>query len=45
MKKLIFPLLTATMVMGSGTSAFAYSEKNLEAPKAADVTIDGDLSE
>lgn len=45
MKKLIFPLLTATMVMGMGTSVLAYSENNLEAPKAADVTIDGDLSE
>lgn len=45
MKKLIYPLVTATMVMGMSTSALAYTENNLEAPKATDVTIDGDLSE
>lgn len=44
-KKLILSVLTASMVMGLSTSAYAYSEKNLEAPKAENVTIDGDLSE
>ncbi len=45
MKKLVFPLLSAALAMGIGTSAFAYSEKSLDAPKAADVVIDGDLGE
>ena len=45
MKKLVFPLLTASLVMGISTTAFAYSDKALEAPKAENIVIDGDLSE
>jgi hypothetical protein len=45
MKKLIALILTLALVLGLATSAFAYSDKNLEAPKAKDVVIDGDLSE
>lgn len=45
MKKRALLLLTAILTMGSTTTAFAYSDKNLEAPKAGEVVIDGDLSE
>lgn len=45
MKKVISLLLALTMVMGLVVSASAYAETSLEAPKAGDVVIDGDLSE
>lgn len=39
-------LVTALlMVLTMGTSALAYTGKNLEAPRAGEVVIDGDLSE
>lgn len=47
MKK-IFTLMLAlalALALGLSASALAYSDKNLEAPKAKDVIIDGDLSE
>ena len=33
------------LTLGLADSALAYTDKNLEAPKAKDVVIDGDLSE
>ena len=45
MKKLIAILMTLALLVGVSTSALAYSDKNLEAPKAGEVVIDGDLSE
>ena len=45
MKKIIALMLTLALVLGLSASALAYSDKNLEAPKAKDVVIDGDLSE
>ena len=39
-----FSLVLALVLAMSG-SALAYSDRNLEAPKAKDVVIDGDLSE
>ena len=37
--------LIATMLLGLAVPALAYTDGNLEAPKAKDVVIDGDLSE
>ena len=45
MKKVIALMLALALVLGLSASALAYSDKNLEAPKAKDVVIDGDLSE
>ncbi len=45
MKKLMALMLALALILGLSASAFAYVDKNLEAPKAKDVTIDGDLSE
>ncbi len=45
MKKIVSVLLVLGMLMGLGVSALAYTDRNLEAPKAAEVVIDGDLSE
>ena len=46
MKKLVAMFLTLTIMLCLATSALAYTEgKNLEAPKAQDVVIDGDLGE
>ncbi len=45
MKKLVALMVALTMALGLGTSAMAYTGGNLEAPKAKDVVIDGDLSE
>lgn len=46
MKKMMALMLSLALVLGLGTSALAYqTEKNLEAPKAQNVVIDGDLSE
>lgn len=45
MKKLIALVMALALMLGLSTSALAYSDKNLEAPKAKDVVIDGDLSE
>ena len=45
MKKIVSMLLALTVVLGLAANACAYSEKNLEAPKAGEVVIDGDLSE
>ena len=45
MKKLISLILTMALVLGLSASALAYSDRNLEAPKAKDVVIDGDLGE
>lgn len=45
MKKLIALILALALVLGLSASAMAYTDKNLEAPKAKDVVIDGDLSE
>lgn len=43
MKKLVAMFLTLTIMLCLATSALAYTEgKNLEAPKAQDVVIDGD---
>ena len=41
MKKIIALMLTLALVLGLSASALAYSDKNLEAPKAKDVVIDG----
>ncbi len=43
MKKLI--ALVMALALGLSASALAYTDTNLEAPKAKDVVIDGDLSE
>ncbi|HOQ62354.1 MAG TPA: sugar-binding protein [Clostridia bacterium] len=46
MKKQISLLASITLIMCFATSVLAYTEgKNLEAPKAQNVVIDGDLSE
>ena len=45
MKKMIALVLTLALTLGLSASALAYSDKNLEAPKAKDVVIDGDLGE
>ena len=45
MKKSISLLMALTLALGAGSTSLAYSDKNLEAPKASDVVIDGDLSE
>lgn len=45
MKKLISMLLALAVMLSLSANALAYSEKNLEAPKAGEVIIDGDLSE
>ena len=45
MKKLIALVLALALMLSLSASALAYSDKNLEAPKAGDVVIDGDLSE
>lgn len=45
MKKNAAVLLMLVLLLGLATSAQAYSNKNLEAPKAGNVVIDGDLSE
>ena len=46
MKKMISLLLAMSCTLGLSTSALAYQDgKNLEAPKAKNVVIDGDLSE
>lgn len=38
-------IVALMLVLGMSTSALAYSDKSLEAPKAKDITIDGDLGE
>jgi hypothetical protein len=38
-------VMALVMALGLAGSALAYSDKNLEAPKAGEVVIDGDLSE
>lgn len=45
MKKIISMLLALTVMLSLASTALAYSEKNLEAPKAGEVVIDGDLSD
>ena len=46
MKKLIVLLMALLLALSMSAPALAYTEgKNLEAPKATDVVIDGDLSE
>ena len=45
MKTLIALVMALALALGLSTSALAYTDKNLEAPKAKDVVIDGDLSE
>jgi len=45
MKKLIALMLALALMLSLSASALAYSDKNLEAPKAKDVVIDGELSE
>lgn len=45
MKKIISMLLVLSVIFSLSLSAGAYSGKNLEAPKAGEVVIDGDLSE
>ena len=45
MRKVIAAILTLALLLGLSVSALAYTDKNLEAPKAKDVVIDGDLSE
>ena len=45
MKKVIAILMTLALLAGVSTTALAYSDKNLEAPKAGEVVIDGDLGE
>ena len=44
MKKVIALMLAMALALGLSASALAYADKNLEAPKAKDVVIDGDLS-
>ena len=43
--KMLSLALIATMLLGLAVPALAYTDGNLEAPKAKDVVIDGDLSE
>ena len=38
-------MLALVLCLGLSTTALAYSDKNLEAPRAKDVVIDGDLGE
>ena len=45
MKKLIALVLALALLLGVSATALAYVDKNLEAPKAKDVVIDGDLGE
>ncbi len=45
MKKTIALLLTLAFMLGLSSAAMAYSDKTIEAPRARDVVIDGDLSE
>ena len=45
MKKVIILILALVFVLSLATSAMAYTDQVLEAPKAKDVVIDGDLSE
>lgn len=45
MKKVIALTLTLVLMLSFSVSALAYTDKSLEAPKAAAVVIDGDLSE
>lgn len=45
MKKIAAIMLMLTLTLSLCTSALAYSDKNLEAPKAKAVVIDGDLSD
>ena len=45
MKKLIALVMALALILGLSTSALAYSDRNLEAPRAKDVVIDGDLGE
>ena len=45
MKKIVSMLLVLTVLLSLTSTALAYSEKNLEAPKAGEVVIDGELSE
>lgn len=45
MKKIVSMLLALTVLLSLTSTALAYSEKNLEAPKAGEVVIDGELSE
>ena len=45
MRKAIAVILTMALLLSLSVSAMAYSDKNLEAPKAKDVVIDGDLGE
>ena len=43
--KMLSLALIATLLLGLAVPALAYTDGNLEAPKAKDVVIDGDLSE
>ena len=45
MKKAIILILALVFTLSLATSAMAYTDQVLEAPKAKDVVIDGDLSE
>ena len=45
MRKIAAVLLMLVLLLGLAASAQAYSDKNLEAPKAGNVVIDGDLGE
>ena len=45
MKKAIILILALVFALSLATSAMAYTDQVLEAPKAKDVVIDGDLSE
>lgn len=45
MKKAIALVLALCLALGLSASALAYADQNLQAPKAQNVVIDGDLSE
>lgn len=45
MKKVIALMMALTLLLSLSTSALAYADKNLEAPKAGEVVIDGALDE
>lgn len=45
MKKVIVLMLALILALGVSASALADDDRNLQAPKAGDVVIDGDLSE
>lgn len=45
MKRIVAIMLMLTLALGLSTSALAYSDKNLEAPKAKNVVIDGELDD